>query len=36
VTELSALVREKMENAITLQVPLSVELNTGPTWLDVH
>lgn len=36
VEALSALVREKMENAITLQVPLSVELNTGPTWLDVH
>ncbi len=36
VKELSTLVRDKMENAITLQVPLSVELNTGPTWLDVH
>jgi DNA polymerase I len=31
---LSDLVRENMENAVTLNVPLKVDINAGPTWYD--
>lgn len=30
------LIREKMENAIKLEVPLLVELDQGDNWLDAH
>lgn len=33
---LKALVKEKMESAVTLDVPLEVEMNTGSTWLEAH
>lgn len=36
VDELKALVREKMENAVQLAVPLEVEMNTGKNWLEAH
>jgi DNA polymerase-1 len=34
VEEVSALVREHMEGAARLQVPLVVDIGTGPNWLD--
>ena len=36
VDELKALVREKMENAVQLAVPLEVEMSTGSNWLEAH
>lgn len=36
VDELKALVREKMENAVQLAVPLEVEMSTGANWLEAH
>ena len=35
-TELKALVKEKMENAINLQVPLIVDIGEGDNWLQAH
>jgi len=32
--EVMALVREQMEGAAQLQVPLVVDIGTGPNWLD--
>jgi DNA polymerase-1 len=32
--EVTALVREQMEGAAQLQVPLVVDIGTGPNWLD--
>ncbi|MCL6593006.1 MAG: DNA polymerase I, partial [Alicyclobacillus sp.] len=32
--ELTQLVREYMENAVTLNVPLKVDVHAGPTWYD--
>jgi DNA polymerase-1 len=32
--ELAELVRENMENAMTLNVPLKVDIHSGPTWYD--
>lgn len=34
--KLMALVREEMENVITLNVPLTVECNYGDNWLEAH
>jgi len=33
---LAALVREEMENAIKLKVPLQVSLKTGESWADME
>ncbi len=34
--EVSALLKEEMENAVSLSVPMTVEVNTGKTWYDTH
>jgi DNA polymerase-1 len=34
--DLAALVRDRMERAVALRVPLTVGVGIGPTWLDVH
>ncbi|MDE3127815.1 MAG: hypothetical protein KGL38_07405, partial [Gemmatimonadota bacterium] len=34
VSGLSALVREEMEHAATLRVPLVVDIGVGPNWLE--
>ena len=36
VEEVRALVKDKMENAHKLQVPLLVEIGTGPNWRDLE
>ena len=36
VAEVSALVRDAMENALPLSVPLAVDVGTGKNWLDAH
>ena len=36
VEELKTLVAEKMSGAITLRVPLVVDMNTGSNWLEAH
>ena len=36
VAEVSALVREAMENALPLAVPLKVDVGSGPNWLAAH
>ena len=36
VPEVSALVREAMENALPLAVPLKVDVGTGSNWLEAH
>jgi DNA polymerase I len=36
VAELSKLVKELMENAIPMQVPMLVEVGTGENWLEAH
>ena len=33
---LSELVKDKMENAINLKVPVVVEIGIGENWLDAH
>ena len=30
------LIRDKMINALPLSIPLEVEINEGPNWLDAH
>ena len=34
--KLQSLVRDKMENAFKLEVPLDVEIGTGQNWLEAH
>jgi DNA polymerase-1 len=34
--ELKSLVKEKMEQAITLKVPLTVDIGEGINWLEAH
>ena len=34
--EAKELVRDKMEKALTLNVPVEVNIGTGSTWLDAH
>jgi DNA polymerase I len=36
VEELKALVADKMSNAISMSVPLVVDMNTGANWLEAH
>ena len=36
VTEVSALVKDAMENALPLAVPLKVDVGSGANWLDAH
>lgn len=36
VESLKVLVKDKMENAVKLAVPLEVEMNTGNNWLEAH
>ncbi|MFM9004460.1 MAG: DNA polymerase I, partial [Flavobacteriales bacterium] len=36
VDELKALVADKMSSAITMRVPLVVDMNTGANWLEAH
>ena len=33
---IKALVKNEMENAFTMEVPLDVELDTGLNWLEAH
>lgn len=30
------IVKDEMENAVELEVPLTVEMNTADNWLDAH
>ena len=34
--ELKAMVKELMEGAMTLQVPLVVDIHLGKNWLEAH
>ena len=36
VEEMSNLVRECMESAVTLRVPLKVDIGSGGNWFDAH
>lgn len=36
VERLSALVQEEMRNALPMQVPIEVEVNSASNWLDAH
>jgi DNA polymerase I len=35
-TEVKEIIRQKMEHAVELSVPLEVEMDTGKNWLDAH
>ena len=35
-SDLKALVQDKMVNAMPLSVPVVVEMNTGANWLEAH
>jgi DNA polymerase-1 len=34
--EVRMIVEEKMKNAIPMEVPVVVEMNTGTNWLEAH
>ncbi|HAH25953.1 MAG TPA: DNA polymerase I [Prolixibacteraceae bacterium] len=34
--QMTALVKQEMENAVNIGVPLTVEINAGDNWLDAH
>ena len=34
--EMKKLVKDKMENAVKLDVPLTVEMNSASNWLEAH
>jgi DNA polymerase-1 len=34
--EVKALVKDKMENAVKLSIPLTVDMGTGENWLEAH
>jgi len=36
VEKASALIKSTMENAMTLSVPLEVDIGTGHNWLEAH
>ncbi|HEU4395564.1 MAG TPA: DNA polymerase, partial [Planctomycetota bacterium] len=36
VPEVSALVKQTMENAVPLRVPLVVDVGSGASWLEAH
>ena len=36
VDQMKKLVKEEMENAVKIAVPLSVEVELGQNWLDAH
>ena len=36
VDEVREMVKEKMENAMPMNVPITVETGTGKNWLDAH
>lgn len=36
VEKISAIVKDKMENAIPLSIPVVVEISTGKNWLEAH
>jgi DNA polymerase-1 len=34
--EITGVIRDEMQNAVTLTVPLKVDIDTGSTWLEAH
>jgi DNA polymerase-1 len=36
IEEVKSIVKDKMQNAITLDVPVETEMNTGVNWLEAH
>ena len=36
IEQVSRLVKENMENAMELNVPIKVEIGTGNNWLEAH